>query len=237
MRNPIPHQHKKSQPIPTVRSPSAAPALRRVFGSTRGREFRSRIRVSIVTRKVSTPTRLRPRQLQNLRLQRFRWVRLQRLQLLQLRLLRLCVFDFNFIASTPSSAPSPFSYTLCNSAVLTTSTALSPCAASTPFLAAPDTRGLRLTGQSNKSSTANTSDTRGLRLTGQSSKSLTTSTLSNASTLSSASTASTTSALSNASTASTTSTTSTAHRRRFRLLRLFRQSNNFGRFSNSRGLQ
>src|SRR3954468_6462319 len=56
MRVSIPHQHKTFQKIPTVRSPSAALALQRVFGSTRDREFPIANSGSILTHKASTPT-------------------------------------------------------------------------------------------------------------------------------------------------------------------------------------
>src|ERR1041385_7944700 len=57
MRDSNPHQHKTFPKIPTVRSPSAALALQRVFGSTQDREFPIVNLGSILTRKASTPTR------------------------------------------------------------------------------------------------------------------------------------------------------------------------------------
>src|ERR1041385_6519052 len=56
MRDSIPQQHKKLQKIPTVRSPSAALAQQRVFGSTRDREFPTANSGSILTRKASSST-------------------------------------------------------------------------------------------------------------------------------------------------------------------------------------
>src|SRR4051812_47114611 len=57
MQASIPHEHKIFQKITTVRSPSAALALQRVFGSTRDREFPIANSGSILTYKASIPTR------------------------------------------------------------------------------------------------------------------------------------------------------------------------------------
>src|ERR1041385_888330 len=57
MRDSNPHQHKTFPKIPTVRSPLAALALQRVFGSTQDREFPIANSGSILTHKASTPTR------------------------------------------------------------------------------------------------------------------------------------------------------------------------------------